>query len=62
MIAPTASTEKLPVSTSFCSRTTPLISFTLRDWAIISRCWRPIFLRSRKISSVATDMKPNPPI
>ena len=62
MTAPAASTKKLPVSTNFCSRTTPMMSLTLRDWAIISRCWRPILLRSRKISSVATDMKPNPPI
>ena len=60
--APTASTLKLPTSTVFCSRTMPFMSETLRAWAITSRCFRPMRRRRKKITRVAADMKPKPPI
>ena len=56
------STTKLPVRTVFCRDTMPSISLTLRACAITSRCFRPIRRRKAKITRVATDMKPRPPI
>ena len=53
---------RLPKRTSFCRRTTPRRSVRLIACAIIMRCFRPTFLRRRKIRNDAADMKPRPPI
>ena len=60
--APVSWMAMLPSTAHFCSRTTLAISLTLRAWAITILCRRPSFLFSRKITVLATDIKPRPPI
>ena len=60
--APAASMHRLPMRTVRWSFTTPFISFSDSAWAMIIRCFKPTFRRNRKITNVAADIKPRPPI